>query len=128
MQNHLNKDTRTQRRQDTSKVYLKRLDDWQSEENINDALLKAWQAIENIQDFINTNDFTEIKLTFGEEGTSGYIKPAWLRALINELKQKTQNLFFVETSTLYRERGLMLWVIFTWQPATATALTRPAYL
>jgi len=53
---------------------------------------------------IEMHEFMAIKLTFGEEGTTGYIKPGWLLKLISSLKEKTQNLFFVETNTLYREK------------------------
>ena len=55
-------------------------------------------------DFIGRDDFTAIKLTFGEEGSDGYIKPAWLADFLKSLKQKTGNLFIVETNTLYREK------------------------
>lgn len=86
-----------------TKVYIKRIDDWTSRERISQALLSVWQQIAP-QDFIKNNDFLALKLTFGEEGTSGYIKPEWLSDLIGFLRQKTENLFIVETNTLYREK------------------------
>jgi len=89
--------------QDNSKVFLKRITDWNDEENIKFSLVSLWKSIET-QDFIKKDDFTAIKLTFGEEGTSGYIKPTWLLEFIKELKQKTENLFLIETNTLYREK------------------------
>jgi len=85
-------------------VFLKRLTDWSSKENISQALISAWQSIEASFDFTGRGSFTAIKLTFGEEGTSGYIKPEWLKDLIDWLKQKTENLFLIETNTLYREK------------------------
>jgi uncharacterized Fe-S center protein len=104
LQSHTNKDTKTQGHKDTSKVYIKRLTDWSLKENISQALLSIWQHIEGIFNLIDKDSFTAIKLTFGEEGTSGYIKAEWLADLIGHLKQKTQNLFIVETNTLYREK------------------------
>jgi len=54
--------------------------------------------------FISKNSFAAVKLTFGEEGTSGYIKPVWLAGLLDSLKKKTENVFMAETCTLYREK------------------------
>ncbi|MFA4991473.1 MAG: DUF362 domain-containing protein [Candidatus Omnitrophota bacterium] len=91
--------------QNKPKVYLKRIDDWTSKEKIDQALLSAWRAVEaESPDIIKKDSFTGIKLTFGEENTTGYIKADWLPGLIGLLKQKTENLFLVETSTLYREK------------------------
>ena len=86
-----------------NKVYLKRIEDWSSVDAINEAILSVWQKIEPA-DFIKKDAFLGIKLTFGEEGTSGYIKPAWLSKFITHLRQKTDNVFIVETNTLYREK------------------------
>jgi len=86
------------------KVYIKRLQDWSSDQKISEGVLSAWQYMEPTIDFIDKNSFTAIKLTFGEEGSDGYIKPAWLAAFIKHLKQKTENLFITETNTLYREK------------------------
>jgi hypothetical protein len=87
-----------------SKVYLKRLPDWSDERKINEAVLCAWQRLEAMFDFADKNAFTAIKLTFGEEGADGYIRPGWLADFLGLLKQKTENLFFAETNTLYREK------------------------
>ena len=100
MQNHSNKTPKIV----PSKVYIKRLQDWSSDQKINETVLSSWQYIDPMVDFIDKNSFTAIKLTFGEEGTSGYIKPVWLTDILKCLKQKTENLFIVETNTLYREK------------------------
>jgi len=87
-----------------TKVYLKRINDWSAKDEVGRALLSVWQQIET-PGLVNKGDFLAIKLTFGEEGTSGYIKPDWLLDLIRYLKeQKTENLFVAETNTLYREK------------------------
>lgn len=86
-----------------NKVYFKRIVDWTDKEGISNRLLSLWQAMCGA-DFIKKGDFTALKLTFGEEGTSGYIKPEWLSSFIKELTQRTENLFILETNTLYREK------------------------
>lgn len=86
-----------------SKVYFKRLADWTSPAVVSNALLSAWQKLDK-DSLIQKDNFTGIKLTFGEEGASGYIKSDWLQGLIGSLKQKTQNAFIIETNTLYREK------------------------
>jgi len=86
-----------------SKVYFKRISDWTSVETISEALTSLWQRMET-EDFIKKGEFAAIKLTFGEEGTSGYIKAGWILKLVEALKQKTENLYILETNTLYREK------------------------
>jgi uncharacterized Fe-S center protein len=100
LQNHSNKAPKIA----PSKVYIKRLQDWSNDQKISEAVLSVWQFMEPKINFIDKGSFAAIKLTFGEEGTSGYIKPAWLTDFLNSLKQKTENLFIVETNTLYREK------------------------
>lgn len=86
-----------------TKVYLKKVNDWTSKEEIGQGLLSIWQRIET-PDFITKDEFLAIKLTFGEEATTGYIKAEWLSSLIGVLKQKSEHVFIIETNTLYRER------------------------
>lgn len=86
-----------------SKVYLKRIDDWTSSAAISEALLSVWQIMDGDR-LIKKDDFLGIKLTFGEEGTCGYIKSDWLKGITASLRQKTENLFVIETNTLYREK------------------------
>ncbi|MEK7867972.1 MAG: DUF362 domain-containing protein [Candidatus Omnitrophota bacterium] len=100
MQNHSNKAPKIT----PSKVYIKRLQDWSLDQKISEAVLSAWQYLKPIVDFKDKNSFTAIKLTFGEEGASGYIKPAWLTDILNSLRETTENLFIAETNTLYREK------------------------
>jgi uncharacterized Fe-S center protein len=90
--------------QNPSKVYLKKIDDWSSVGKISEGLLSIWCQITGDIEFATKGDFLAIKLTFGEEGTTGYIKSEWLLDFIKSLKEKTENLFIVETNTLYREK------------------------
>ncbi len=87
-----------------TKVYLKRIHDWSVKDEVGGALSSIWQQIER-PGLVNKGNFLAMKLTFGEEGASGYIRPDWLLNLIRFLKeQRTENLFVVETNTLYREK------------------------
>ena len=88
MQNH----PKTAPKITPSKVYIKRIQDWSGDQKISEDVLSAWQCMEPEIDFIDKNSFTAIKLTFGEEGADGYIKPAWLADFIKHLRQKTENL------------------------------------
>lgn len=92
-----------QKNPNSAKVYLKRINDWTSEETIKQALLCLWQQLDP-GGFVKKDDFLGIKLSFGEEGSKGFIKPGWLSLLIANLKEKSENVFIVETNTLYRER------------------------
>ncbi|MDP6685500.1 MAG: DUF362 domain-containing protein [Candidatus Omnitrophota bacterium] len=89
-----------------SKVFLKRIDDWSSSEDINNTLVSLWGALqaEEPTPKIEKDDFVALKLTFGERETSNYIKSNWLTNLIENLKTRTENLFIIETNTLYREK------------------------
>lgn len=86
-----------------TRVYLRKITDWTSVTAINESLLAVWQKIDT-DNLIKKDDFVGIKLTFGEEGASGYIKSEWLKSLIESLRQKTDNLFIIETNTLYMEK------------------------
>src|SRR3989338_8756604 len=96
--------TRTAIKTAPAKIYIKRIQDWSNDQKISEHILSAWQYIEPIAGFVDKNSFTAIKLSFGEEGSDGYIRPAWLAGLLSALREKTENLFIVETNTLYREK------------------------
>lgn len=56
----------------------------------------------NLLDMVRKDDIVAIKLHFGEEGNEGYIKPLWIKPIINELRLKTAFVFLTDTNTLYR--------------------------
>jgi len=53
------------------------------------------------QERLDPDDFTALKIHFGEVKNTGYIKPQWLTGLIWELGQKTSRVFLTDTNTLY---------------------------
>jgi uncharacterized Fe-S center protein len=50
---------------------------------------------------LKEDDFTALKIHFGEARTTGYIKPQWLTGLIWEIRQKTPHAFLTDSNTLY---------------------------
>ncbi len=50
---------------------------------------------------VAADDFVALKIHFGEKGNTGYIKPAWLKGLIQQVQQKTTRAFFTDSNTLY---------------------------
>jgi uncharacterized Fe-S center protein len=50
---------------------------------------------------IEKDSFVALKIHFGEKGNTGYIKPAWLEAIIRQLRGRTPRAFFTDTNTLY---------------------------
>lgn len=55
-----------------------------------------------LEDAIDENDFVGIKIHFGEKGNTGYIKPPWLRQLIDRLQKTRAKTYLTDTNTLYR--------------------------
>jgi uncharacterized Fe-S center protein len=54
-----------------------------------------------LEESINKDSFVGIKIHFGEKGNTGFIKPPWLRYLVDELKRKKAKTFLTDTNTLY---------------------------
>lgn len=54
--------------------------------------------------FIGAKDYVAIKMHFGEHGTQGYVRPLYLKAIGDLVKEKKGLPFLTETSTLYTGR------------------------
>lgn len=54
-----------------------------------------------LEESIDKNDFVAIKIHFGEKSNTGYIKPLWLKDLIQRLQKKKAKAFLTDTNTLY---------------------------
>lgn len=50
---------------------------------------------------IEDKSFVALKIHFGEQGNTGYIKPQWLTNTIHQLKKKTSRVFLTDSNTLY---------------------------
>ena len=53
--------------------------------------------------FLKKDDYTGIKIHFGEEGNTGHIKAEWLKGLVERLRAVTNNIFFTDTNVLYKQ-------------------------
>ncbi len=85
-----------------SKLYFINAGDSETSESIAEKT-KAITLASKASEAICPDDFVAIKLTFGEAKNSGFIKPQWISPLIDIVKEKSGNVYFVETNTLYRE-------------------------
>lgn len=52
-------------------------------------------------DKIDDKSFVALKIHFGEQGNTGYIKPHWLTDIIKQIKGKTSRIFLTDSNTLY---------------------------
>ncbi len=62
---------------------------------------KAVYLATGFQEKLEKDDFTALKIHFGEVNNTGFIKPQWLLGLIWEVRQKTSRAFLTDTNTLY---------------------------
>lgn len=56
-----------------------------------------------ILNFIKKDDFTGVKIHFGEEGNTGHIKSIYLKGLVSRLASITRNAFFTDSNVLYKQ-------------------------
>jgi uncharacterized Fe-S center protein len=52
-------------------------------------------------DHVSANEFVALKIHFGEEGNVGYIRPEWLKPVIEDLKEKSAWPFLTDANTIY---------------------------
>ncbi|MDD4952286.1 MAG: DUF362 domain-containing protein [Desulfovibrionaceae bacterium] len=60
-------------------------------------LLKA----SGVNEHLGSGDMVAVKIHFGEQGTTGFLRPLWLRPLIAFLKKAGARPFLTDASTLY---------------------------
>lgn len=54
-----------------------------------------------LKDKIDDKSFAALKIHFGEQGNTGYIRPQWLAGIIKQIKSKTSRVFLTDSNTLY---------------------------
>lgn len=52
-------------------------------------------------EMITADDFTAVKLTFGERGSDGFISPVFVRQVVDKIKECGAKPFLTDTNTLY---------------------------
>jgi uncharacterized protein len=60
----------------------------------------------NVLSFLNGRQKAVVKLHFGEEGTTGYVRPDHLRLICDEIAKKGTKPFLSDANTLYRGKRL----------------------
>lgn len=84
-----------------SKVYFVRVNDSDAT-GIIKSKLKRLIETSQVLDFIRKGDRVAMKIHFGEEGNTGYVRPEFVRVLSDNITKKQANHFLSDTNTLYR--------------------------
>lgn len=88
-----------------SLVYFIPVDEQNTQEEISGKLSRLLEG-SNAFDFLRPKDRAALKIHFGEEGNTGYVKPCFARVICSEVSQKGAQAFLSDTNTLYRGRRL----------------------
>jgi hypothetical protein len=86
-----------------SKVYFIRSGNPQE---LQPALSKLGRLLEesHVLDFISNNSKVVVKMHFGEEGNTGFVKPEYLRVICEKIADNGASVSLSDTNTLYRGR------------------------
>jgi len=86
-----------------SKVYLIRLENSEKMQVVSDKLKRLLDE-SRVLDFIQPNTKVAVKMHFGEEGNTGFVKPEYLRIICDKISAQKAKVFISDTNTLYRGR------------------------
>lgn len=86
-----------------SKVYFIRLGN-SGEIQVVDDKLKRLLEESRVLDFIQPRNKVAVKMHFGEEGNTGFVKPEYLRIICDKISAQGASAFISDTNTLYRGR------------------------
>ncbi len=86
-----------------SKVYFIAVDEADNTVSVADKLKRLLEE-SNILDFIQEKENIAVKLHFGEEGNTGYVRPDYVRVICEGILNKQAICFLTDTNTLYRGR------------------------
>lgn len=64
--------------------------------------LKRLLEESRVLDFIRPNAKVAVKMHFGEEGNTGFVKPEYLRIICDKISAQRATVFIADTNTLYR--------------------------
>ena len=84
-----------------SKVYFVGVGNSDTSETICDKF-RALISQSRVLDFIQKDQEVAIKIHFGEDGNTGYVKPQYVRIIVDEILKKQAKCFLADTNTLYR--------------------------
>jgi len=86
-----------------SKVYLIRIGEGEGILSVS-AKLKRLLEESRVLDFIRPDSRVAVKMHFGEEGNTGFVKPEYLRVICEKISAKGAKAFAADTNTLYKGR------------------------
>ncbi|MDD5757398.1 MAG: DUF362 domain-containing protein, partial [bacterium] len=55
-----------------------------------------------LKEVIQKDDFTAVKMHFGEQGNIGYIRPHWVKPVVDLIKDQQAIPFLTDASTIYK--------------------------
>jgi uncharacterized Fe-S center protein len=84
-----------------SKVWFSPLKDSVSHDAISQKVIRLYQAA-GFEKVFEEDEFAAVKIHFGERNNTGYIKPQWIKPLLDAVRQKKCKPFLTDTNTLYR--------------------------
>jgi uncharacterized Fe-S center protein len=88
-----------------STVYFAAVKDAEDIQGVNDQLKKLLEK-SKVLDIIRKKDKVGIKMHFGEAGNTGYVRPAHVRVVCDEVARKGATATLADANTLYRGRRL----------------------
>jgi len=88
-----------------SKVYFSALKDSDTVPEINDRLKGLIEA-SGVLNFTGEGKSVAVKLHFGEEGNTGFVRPEHLRVICDAIQRKGGTAFLCDANTLYRGRRM----------------------
>ncbi len=86
-----------------SKVYLIRLKNSEKMQVVGEKL-KLLLEESHVLDFIQAQAKVAVKMHFGEQGNTGFVKPEYLRKICDKISERKATAFIADTNTLYRGR------------------------
>ncbi|MFH1771564.1 MAG: DUF362 domain-containing protein [Candidatus Omnitrophota bacterium] len=86
-----------------SKVYFSEIKDGKNAQEMLSGLKRLIEP-SSVFDCLKKDDKAAVKMHFGEVGNTGYIKPAFVRAVTDALSLKGAKPFLSDTNTLYKGR------------------------
>jgi len=89
-----------------SAVYFVPVKDADDIQGVNTQLKKLLEK-SKVLDVIHKKDKVGMKMHFGEAGNTGYVRPAHVRVICDEVKRKGASITLADANTLYRGRRLI---------------------
>jgi uncharacterized Fe-S center protein len=88
-----------------SRVYFISVSNFETADSVK-AKLAQLLEVSRLLDFIRKGDTVAVKLHFGEEGNTGYLRPEYVRVVVDKVKERQARPILTDTNTLYRGRRM----------------------